>query len=101
MKDRVLEVILEAVHQLGDELDSDALRQADADTPLYGSSGTLDSIGLVTLVAEAEDRLAQAFGTDIVLADERAMSHTRSPFRTAGSMARYAATLLEETGAKP
>ena len=99
MNERVLDVTLQAVRGLGEELDNDALRQASAGTALYGSGGALDSVGLVTLVSEVEQRLADAFGKDIVLADERAMSRSRSPFQSVGALADYAAERLAEEGA--
>jgi hypothetical protein len=37
----------------------------------------------------------EQFGGSLVLADERAMSQTRSPFRTVGSLADYALQVHE------
>lgn len=64
-------------------------------TVLFGAEGArLDSIGLVTLVAEVEARVAEELGRDVVLADERAMSRGRSPYRTVGSLAAFAEEVL-------
>lgn len=66
------------------------------DTPLFGSTSPLDSAGLVSLVIEVEQQLNERSGSTILIADDRAMSQTRSPFRTIGSLADYIQTLLAE-----
>ena len=67
-----------------------------SDTPLFGRSGILDSIGLVSLVVAVEQATEDQFGVTISLADERAMSQTKSPYRTLGSLADYASHLVQE-----
>jgi acyl carrier protein len=66
------------------------------DTRLLGPSAPLDSLGLVSVLAGFEAAINDVFATDIVLADERAMSLERSPFRTVSSLIDYASTLLDE-----
>jgi acyl carrier protein len=68
------------------------------DTVLLGKSAVLDSLGLVRLVLEVEQRIADTFDWSVSLADERAMSQHRSPFRTVGSLAEYITTLAGEAG---
>jgi acyl carrier protein len=52
-------------------------------TEVFGGPGAvLDSMGLVNLIADLEARVEVAFVASLVLADERAMSRSRSPFRT-------------------
>lgn len=60
-----------------------------ADTALFGAAGLLDSMGLVTLVVEVEQHLADQFGWLVTLADDRAMSQRNSPFRSVGALADY------------
>jgi D-alanine--poly(phosphoribitol) ligase subunit 2 len=66
------------------------------ETPLFGDSGLFDSLGLVSLVLAVEEAVADESGVPVSLADERAMSQARSPFRTVRSLAEYAAGLIEE-----
>ena len=49
----------------------------------------MDSIGLVTLIAELEGDIQREFGKTVTLADERAMSRTLSPFRKVGTLVDY------------
>ena len=66
------------------------------DGALFGESGALDSLGLVTLVTSVEQSLADDLGVSVVIADDRAMSRESSPFRTIGTLADYIVVLLEE-----
>ena len=70
------------------------------DTRLLGPGAPLDSLGLVTVLAGFEAEISDVFRTDILLADERAMSLERSPFRTISSLIDYTCMLLEEAEAK-
>ena len=63
-------------------------------TPLLGPESVLDSLGLVTLIVEVEDRLNTTYGVSLTLADDRAMSRARSPFRTVESLSQYVNSLL-------
>lgn len=66
------------------------------DTRLIGRKGVLDSMGLVTLVVDIEQRLEEEHDVVIIVADERAMSQKHSPFRSVGSLADYIVHLVEE-----
>jgi acyl carrier protein len=71
------------------------------DTALFGERGLFDSLGLVSLVLAVEEAIQDGHAVTISLADERAMSQTRSPFRTVQSLAEYAGQLVEQQGARP
>jgi len=70
--------------------------EPDDNASLLGPQSILDSLGLVTLLVELEERLEDEFDLPLTLADERAMSQKSSPFRTVESLASYISTLLEE-----
>jgi acyl carrier protein len=63
-------------------------------TRLLGSGAVLDSMGLVNVIVEVEQSLSEQFGVSCILADERAMSRERSPFRDIGSLAEYVMELV-------
>lgn len=68
------------------------------DAPLFGIGGALDSLALVTLLVAVEQGIDDALGVVLTLADEKAASQARSPFRTVGSLVAYAtARTLEES----
>ena len=72
--------------------------RVDDSTPLVGGA-VIDSLGLVELIVEIEQRLRRDHGAAVTLADERAMSQKHSPFRTIGTLADYIESLLEERSA--
>ena len=93
-KNTIETVILSAVCELAADLGKPELEAASPDTVLFGSGGALDSLALVHLIADLEGRLAEEFNQDIIIADERAMSRSRSPFRTVATLRDYLGELL-------
>ena len=96
MKDKIHQLVIGAIAELNSELQVEELNSVSAETRLYGSKSALDSIALVTLIADIEDKVSSEFGKDIVLADERAMSQRLSPFGRVGTLVDYIEKLLSE-----
>jgi len=92
----VLQLIYNSVDEINQELPADSQLEKAPDTILYGQSGKLDSLGLVSLIVAIEQNVEEVFTKTILLADEKAMSQERSPFRTIGSLRDYVVQLLEE-----
>lgn len=90
----VTAAILEAVAEYNEGLEQEQKLELDPETRLLGKSSKLDSFGLVNLIVVVEEKLYDKFDKPVTLADERAMSQERSPFRTVQSLAEYAYTLL-------
>ncbi len=65
-------------------------------TRLIGGNSSLDSTTLVSLVVEIEQQIEERFGRSVTIADDRALSQERSPFRTAGSLAEYVVRLCDD-----
>ena len=61
---------------------------------IFGPGGVLDSLALVSFLADLEYRLTEEFGREVVLASEQAMSRSRSPFRDAPALTDYIVELL-------
>lgn len=88
------QAVLDAVHDAMRELRESGVPmpgppRAPVETPLFGPHGMLDSLGLVHLIVLLEDRVADVFGVSLTLADDKALSEKRSPFRTVGSLTGY------------
>lgn len=96
MKNKIEEIIIEVLTELNEELEKDTLNNPTKDTKLYGGSGALDSLALVSLITDLEERVSDEFDNDIVLADEKAMSQRTSPFRSVESLMIYIQKILEE-----
>lgn len=92
---QVLEVLSEAVAAFNAIHGEKQLASAP-ETPLFGRDASLDSLDLVLFLVEVEARLADRFGLDHALSDDRAMSQQRSPFRTIATLADYILSLGPE-----
>lgn len=96
MREKIENIIYETLQELNEELENEAFDNPDTKTKLYGGSGAMDSLALVSFITDLEERISDEFDADIVLADEKAMSATTSPFRNIESLALYIEKLLEE-----
>jgi len=93
--DDIQQVIFDAIEMANNAREEDKQIPISAETELYGTSGQLDSMGLVSFLVEIEESL-QDNDINISLSDERAMSQSHSPFRNVQSLTDYIATLTKE-----
>jgi acyl carrier protein len=68
------------------------------DTPLLGPGSVLDSLGLVTLLVDIEQKVRSEYGASVTIVSDRAMSQKNSPFRSVGALTDYLCLLAAETG---
>ena len=99
MSDTAFQIVKSAVEELADELGYDQLRNVTAETELFGGPDGIDSLSLVSMVAEIERETERRLSRRILLADERAMSRRNSPFRTVGTLSKFLEEKLSETDA--
>ena len=95
-KSRISEIILSSLRDLIAEKKEDEKVEVSETTDLYGRNSNLDSLGLVTLLLDIEQKINEAFDVLIALTDERAMSQKHSPFRTVQTLVQYISMLVEE-----
>ena len=96
MKEKILQLIYEAIDALNTQLPKEEYIEKDDGTALFGTGSKLDSLGLINLIVAVEQNIEDEFDITITLADERAMSQKHSPFRTVGSLADYIEILLND-----
>jgi acyl carrier protein len=87
------EVVLESVAQLNRSRTPSEQLEVSPTAPIFGDASPLDSLGLVALLIEIEERLADR-GMTITLANERALSRARSPFRDVPTLLTYLEELV-------
>ena len=95
-KKKVVQIIFYAVEEINEQLPQQQQLGQSTKTVLFGKDGKLDSLGLVTLLVIIEQNIEDEFDVSITIADEKAMSQKRSPFRTIGTLADYIDMLLRE-----
>jgi acyl carrier protein len=88
-------VVISVIKDLGTELKNASFENPSLETRIFGSDG-LDSMALVTLIADLEEKLGDMLGKPVVLADERAMSRFHSPFRTVGTLVAHVQRIAGE-----
>ena len=96
--EKIIDLVIKTVQEVGYDLDNQALIEANKDTLLFGEN--LDSMGIVLLVTDLESKISEKLNIDIALADERAMSQKTSPFRSIKTLSEYSKVLIEELQVK-
>ena len=92
----VIEALKEGLDSSSDEQRKTAINNADENTRLFGGGGLLDSMGVVILLSDLEDKLDDEYDVIISLASDSTMSKTRSPFRNIKSLANYIVASVQE-----
>tara|TARA_B100000768_G_C11179752_1_gene332414 strand:- start:391 stop:699 length:309 start_codon:yes stop_codon:yes gene_type:complete len=95
-REDIVNLIINTIKELVDEGMLKGIENPNLKTRLYGSNSDLDSLNLVILISEVEERASDFLDIDLLLADERAMSMTRSPFRRVETLADYIHVLAQE-----
>ena len=86
-------LVLESVAQLNRSRTPSEQLEVSPTALIFGDTSPLDSLGLVALLIEIEERLADR-GVAVTLANERALSRARSPFRDVQTLLAYLEELV-------
>src|SRR5882757_8288726 len=97
-RNAVLEMVLSALRDAVDQNSGDASGVTD-ETVIVGPEAVIDSIGVVSLIVDIEQRLEMEHEISVTLANDRAMSQRNSPFRTAAVLADHILTTASEGAA--
>ena len=96
VQEQVISIIKNSLVELNKDIQENELNKPTAETCLFGADGLLDSLNIVRLIVDVEEKVLDKFGIEIAIADENAMSQKRSPFRTVQSLADYINVLIQE-----
>jgi len=96
MQQQIVELIIDTARELGED-ELSLSEDLSGDTQLFGEDGVLDSMGLVSLVIAVEQAIEDRFGKTVSLADEKALSQSKSPYRSVAILADYAASQFQES----
>lgn len=95
-RDTGVQVVLASLREVLDQSGEDVPADLTEDTVLVGNGAVIDSLGVVSLIVEIEQRLEMDYEISVTLANDRAMSQRNSPFRTVGVLADYILTMIKE-----
>lgn len=90
-------IIFQALANLNEERDPDHQVPVSIDTALFGDASLLDSLALVSVIADVEMALSDVLGEPVSLTDDRALSQPKSPYADVRSLSAY---ILDLTGGK-
>lgn len=94
-RDKIIKVVYAAIDELNSNLpEGDRISKSLAET-LIGSSGKIDSLGMINLIVALEQKIEEEFNETVSLANDNAMSAQNSPFKTIGSLIEYVDNLLK------
>jgi len=95
-REAIRETIIDAIQGYNSSSTSHQVQIVDGEnTPLYGVSSNLDSLGLISIILKVEELLQIRHGIAVVLADDRAISAKNSPFRSVRDLIDYIESLSE------
>jgi acyl carrier protein len=93
---RIRSLVLQSLAALNELRSAQTRFRTTDDMALYGAGGVLDSLELVNLVVDLEQRLDEEMGAIVTLTDEKAVSQRHSPFRSVPALVEFVATRVSE-----
>jgi acyl carrier protein len=90
------EIVVASLNEVFVQTGMPAPESIGEDTVLVGADPVLDSLGVVQLIVEVEQRVEQAHNISVTLANDKAMSARNSPFRTVGVLADHVVATAAE-----
>ncbi len=96
-QESILAIIFQALTNLNTERDGANQVPVGIDTILFGGSSLLDSLALVSVIADVEMAVSDAMGEAISLTDDQALNQEISPFTDVRTLSAY---ILHLTGKK-
>jgi acyl carrier protein len=93
-KNVITELVLSTIENycLENQINIDLSKKEE--TRLFGGGAPLDSLSLVSLIVEIEEKIEDNFDISIILADEKAMSRRTSPFSKISFLVEYIDELI-------
>ena len=96
MWEQIFQIVREAIEEFNAIYKQNIPIELGEEAPLYGGSGVLDSLGLVSLIVMIEQSIEDELGVPVILADEKAMSQKNSPFLNVHLLVVYIVGIIEE-----
>jgi acyl carrier protein len=95
-RDQAYNIVLASLREVFEQGGMNAPATLTEETVLVGNEAVLDSIGVVQLIVEVEQRVEGEHGVSITLANDKAMSQRNSPFRSVGVLTDHVVATAQE-----
>lgn len=86
-RDTVVAILHDAIEATNQQLPAAQRLQPSPALALVGPGSSVDSLTLISLVVETEERLQASFGTEILLGDMIGLPQEENPFRSLDALA--------------
>ncbi len=100
VRQQVLQTVIATLQEINRTLPPESRIEVADGTVLFGTGGSLDSFGLVTLIVGLEQRVEQGFGIALMLSEEVDFWRPDNPHRTVHDVADYVATLVLQSSSR-
>ena len=87
-RESALELVLSSLRDAVEQNGGDSAG-VNTETVIVGPEAVIDSIGVVSLIVDIEQRLEMDHQVSVTLANDRAMSQRSSPFRSPAVLAEH------------
>lgn len=94
-RQNILGVIYSAIDEVNRQMPIDAKIIKDPFTKLVGEGGTLDSLGVITLLVSVEEALQSGLGLQLALLDEDALANPTGPYHSIDSLANWISAKIQ------
>jgi acyl carrier protein len=95
-RSNALEIVHASLREVFAQGGTEPAGEVTEETVLVGNDAVIDSLGVVSLIVEVEQRLESTHGISVVLANDKAMSQRNSPFRTVGVLTDHVLAMAQE-----
>ena len=93
-RNETLLLVYRCIDELNRLLPSELRLAKSEETVLLGYGGTLDSLGLISLIVSLEDAVEQATGHRVVVLEEELLIDPAGPYRSVGQLVNWINTKL-------
>lgn len=94
--EKVLKTIFSSIDEINEQLPVEGKMATSVDASLFGDDGTLDSLGLISLITTIEQRIEEDFGMMVTLLEDIADLGSENPFRDVKTLTEFVVRILEK-----
>ncbi len=94
--EKITQAVMEAIDELNEQLPKDERLEKSTDAALFGNKGSLDSLGLISLVTTIEQKIEESLGISVTLLEDIADLENDNPFETVYTLSNFIAAALEK-----
>ena len=88
-KNAIIKIIFTSIKEVNENQPSDNRLKLKKDEFLVSDKSKIDSLGLITLLVNIEDKINKTYNVDLNLLEENFISDEKTPFQTIDNLAEW------------